>query len=259
MPHPFSAGPQRVGTGPGRPRPQITDVCGFAPAGANGPVKPRAAGARGPAPASFPPAAPPICTSRQSLLQYSPGRPLNVGFPQPLRQQSAVLFLHSLLQNSLGLPFQVGLLQPLFMQMGAPPAEAAEDAAAGEVAAAGGAVAARCPTRHSLADRTASCHLASRAFPVRRSTEAWMKEVHGWPGLSESSSLTSISCSPSQFLPSPSQLSDQTLSRPATALCSRRKASPVSTSFCANLGWRVGWNFSLSTESIPFQLPPLPP
>jgi len=152
------------------------------------------------APESPPPAALPNVTSRQSLEQYSPGRPFHVGFPQPVRPHNGVVLLHCLLQNSLGKPFHDGFPQPRLKQTQLPPfgseASEAETARAKSDAAgaAGGCETARWPTKQPLADRTTSCHCfplsASRASPVTGLIKPARKEVQALSALS--SSLRSI-------------------------------------------------------------------
>eukprot|EP00964_Phaeocystis_antarctica_P103813 scaffold69065_cov75-Phaeocystis_antarctica.AAC.2 len=78
----------------------------------------------------------------------------------------------------------------------------------------------------ALPHRTAHCHASLRGVPVCRSTAARMKPVQLPSPPPRSSSRRSISCRPSQLVPLPSPLSDQTLSRPAT--CGAAARPPVS-------------------------------
>merc|ERR1711963_1034022 len=80
-----------------------------------------------------------------------------------------------------------------------------------------------------FASKTRPCHTccpdAFNGFPESRSMKLPRRLVQ----LSELLILSRISMSwrPSQFVPVPSLLSDQTISRPDTELCSSKKVSPV--------------------------------
>mmetsp|Transcript_5199 Transcript_5199/g.14358 ORF Transcript_5199/g.14358 Transcript_5199/m.14358 type:complete len:357 (-) Transcript_5199:418-1488(-) len=73
----------------------------------------------------------------------------------------------------------------------------------------------------------------------------------------ESSSRISMSWTPSKFIPSPLQLSDQIMSRPGRELCASRNASSVRSK--ARAINEPGANFARSTAAIPCQGPSKPP
>jgi len=79
-------------------------------------------------------------------------------------------------------------------------------------------------TRAFLAALTEFCQIYSLAgslqFPLSMSIKSSSQWVQRFLPLRLSRTI--ISCKPSQFVPSPSPLSDQILSRPVTELCSRR-------------------------------------
>mmetsp|Transcript_21802 Transcript_21802/g.69019 ORF Transcript_21802/g.69019 Transcript_21802/m.69019 type:complete len:220 (+) Transcript_21802:33-692(+) len=194
-------------------------------------------------------------TLLHALLQNSLGWPFHVSFPQPGRMQWGLCggrlaappapragrkCEQPLLQNSPGLPLNVGLPQPGRLHTG--PRVVAEAAgAAGERTGAGGGAGVETGStagpRDAMRSETAlaaaftvACHvslpLELPCFPVVGSSwhAPWKKDFHRGlrPKPSSSSSRRIMSCRPSQLLPSPSWLSDQRLSRPATAEWSRR-------------------------------------
>mmetsp|Transcript_14846 Transcript_14846/g.46743 ORF Transcript_14846/g.46743 Transcript_14846/m.46743 type:complete len:237 (-) Transcript_14846:1381-2091(-) len=153
--------------------------------------------------------------------------------------------LQASLQYSSALPFHVGLVQPVLRHTGTSlPAASSWKLMACETAA--------------VAFWTVSCHWrpasSSTGAPVSVSMSRLMCLVHN--EVPQSESRTSISCRPSQFVPSPSPPLDHFISRPSSEPCCSRNVSPV---FSKALAQSVpASNFALSTASMAHQLSPMP-
>merc|ERR1712224_1075582 len=117
----------------------------------------------------------------------------------------------------------------------------------------------RCRTKAAAA-ATAFCQayrpFSSRGLPDWTSSTSSANLDH-WQSPPRSLSRTSISCRPSQLVPSPTSLSDHTESLPFLSLCSSRNASPVPNNKLAIR--EPGLNLALSTPSMASQLEPKPP